>query len=277
MRKKIDELVEYLFMSHGIDLSGFDSSFIEKSVERRIEGQVGFSFSDYVTFLKENQTEVTLLVDSLHIAYSEFFRNPLTFSSLEILLLPLLWAKKRNEKSSELRIWSAACAAGQEAYSIAMLLDELKQKSNHKFSYRIFATDNNPAELAKAEKGIFNPGALNNVNLRRIDIYFTRNVDNYCVSALLKNQIDFSYFDLLTDQRACPTPSIFGNFDLVFCSNLLFYYKTEARLQILDKIANTMAPGGYLVTGETEREFLKQNNFQEVFAHSAIFQKNFIN
>ena len=277
MRINIEELVEYLFTSHGVDLSGFDISFIEKSVARRMESQNHSSYSDYVTFLKDNQSEVTPLVDSMHIAYSEFFRNPLTFSSLEMLLLPHLWAKKRNEKSSELRIWSAACASGQEAYSIAILLDELKQKSNHKFSYRIFGTDNNPAELAKAEKGMFTPEALNNLSMRRIDTYFTRSRDSYFISPLLKNQVDFSYFDLLTDERACPTPSIFGNFDLVFCSNLLFYYKTEAQIQILEKIANTLAPGGYLVTGETERELLKKNNFQEVYAYAAIFQKNFIN
>ena len=277
MRKKINELIEYLFLSHGIDLSGFDNAFIEKTVERRLDGHHGFTINDYVSFLKANEEEVIHLVDSMHISYSEFFRNPLTFSCLEMLVLPLLWTKKKYEKSSELRIWSAACASGQEAYSIAMLLDELKQKSDHKFSYRIFATDNNPAELAKAEKGIFGAATINNVIMRRLDAYFERSNDSFSVVASLKKQIDFSYFDLLTDHRACPTPSIFGNFDLVFCSNLLFYYKPAAQVQMLDKIANTMAPGAYLVTGETERDLLKKNNYQEAFAYSGIFQKNFIN
>ena len=97
MRKKINELIEYLFLSHGIDLSGFDNAFIEKTVERRLDGHHGFTINDYVSFLKANEEEVIHLVDSMHISYSEFFRNPLPFSCLEMLVLPLLWTKKKYD------------------------------------------------------------------------------------------------------------------------------------------------------------------------------------
>jgi chemotaxis methyl-accepting protein methylase len=85
--------------------------------------------------------------------------------------------------------------------------------------------------------------------------------------------VDFSFFDLLSDQGACPASSIYGNFDLVLCCNLLFYYKPEFRTRILEKLSNTLAPGGFLVTGETEREILLKNGYREYIEFSSIFLK----
>jgi chemotaxis methyl-accepting protein methylase len=104
--------------------------------------------------------------------------------------------------------------------------------------------------------------------------YFTRKGDNFIISSKLREYMDFSLFDLLTEQGESPPASIYGNFDLIFCSNVLFYYKPELRLRILDKLSKNLSPGGFLVTGETERELVKNYKFREVVAHSAIFQKN---
>jgi len=80
-------------------------------------------------------------------------------------------------------------------------------------------------------------------------------------------------FDLFDEQLLCPPGCIFGDFDLVLCSNLLFYYKDEYRKSILERIGKCMKSGGYLVTGEVERDILLCHNFREVFPQSAIFQK----
>ena len=273
MEIKSSDIVELLKSSHGIDISVYDDSFIAKSIGNRRSVNGNMSLSDYYFLLKTNWNEGFLFLDSLHIAYSEFFRNPLTFALLEQVVLPLLWAKKKKEKGNELRIWSAACASGQESYSTAILLDEMKENSTEKINFRIFATDNNQVEIEKAQEGIFSSGSLKKVTLKRIQTYFVQHEETYAVTGLLKNYVDFSCFDLLLDQKACPTPSIYGNFDLVLCSNLLFYYKPEFRERILEKIDNTLAPGAYLVTGETEREILMKYNYHEVLENSAIFQK----
>jgi chemotaxis methyl-accepting protein methylase len=274
MEKKIGELVEFLSVSHGIDISGYDGTFVKKAIDRRLTFHDHIDLNKYLTLLTSNSKEVDELIDSLHISFSEFFRNPLTFACLEQNIVPLLLARKQKQKQMELRIWSAACASGQEAYSMAILLDEMNCNRIEKFNFRIFATDNNPDELRKAERGHFSAANLNKVTLQRFQTYFSGKDENFDISPRLLEYLDFSYFDLLDDQRSCPAPSIYGNFDIIFCSNLLFYYKPASRQRILEKIGNTLASGGFLVTGETERDILTKNNFREVFANSAIFQKN---
>jgi chemotaxis methyl-accepting protein methylase len=180
---------------------------------------------------------------------------------------------KRKEKS--IRIWSAACASGPEPYSLAMLADEISGSHTGNIDFRIFATDNNLPELSKAGMGIFPAISMTKVTLKRAQSYFTRDGEQYTISPHLKGMVDFSYFDLLSDSRSCPEPSIYGNFDLVMCSNLLFYYQPELRLKILGKVEATMTPGAFLVTGETERDLLLKNGYQEVIEYSAIFRKRY--
>ena len=273
MGKEVIDIAELLKDSTGVDISCFDDSFLLKSIEKRLIVKAIPSLDDYFHYLKIHPKEAVSFLDSLNISFSEFFRNPLTFAYLEQLVLPILVAKKKKEKGNELRIWSAACASGQEAYSLAILLDEMRENLSEKLDFRIFATDNNNLELGKAWEGVYSSFVLNKVTLKRMNSYFVRDNENYLLAPSLKNYVDFSYFDLLSDQRTCPEPSIYGNFDLVMCSNLLFYYRPGCRKRILEKIGQTMAPGAYLVTGETERDILTKYNYQEVFENSAIFQK----
>jgi chemotaxis protein methyltransferase CheR len=273
MENLISEIVDFLMVSYETDVSGFDKAFVETSIDRRLATHKNLTISDYISFLKINPEETKLLIESLHISHSEFFRNPLTFAFLEQFILPHLWAQKQKENNAEIRIWSAACASGQEAYSIAILLDELNQQSAKKINYRIFATDNNASELEKAKNGFFDSSAIQKISLRRVQNYFILKNEGYSISPAIKKQVDFSLFDLLTDQRSSPTPSIYGNFDLVFCSNVLFYYMPASRKRMIEKIGKTLANGGFLVTGETEREFLQKNGYVEVYMNSAIFQK----
>lgn len=256
-----------------IDLSVFDPAFLERTITSRMASNSIKSADLYLNNLQENKEEQTELARALNNSYSEFFRNPLTFTYLEQVILPQLIERKKARNENEIRIWSSACASGQEAYSLAILCDELIETTNAKIAYRIFATDICEDEIDHAQKGVYNAITLNKVTLKRIQTYFARRGDTYSVAVLLKEYIDFSTFDLLLAHGACPPASVYGNFDVVFCSNLLFYYQSEYRKRILEKIGNSLAPGGYLVTGESEREIAKRNNFREVFINSGIFQK----
>jgi chemotaxis methyl-accepting protein methylase len=103
--------------------------------------------------VKTSNEECGLLVASLNNTFSEFFRNTLTFAYLEQIVLPGIIERKKREKHREIRIWSAACASGQEPYSIAILIDELIRVQNANLSCHIFATDINPSEITVAKKG----------------------------------------------------------------------------------------------------------------------------
>jgi chemotaxis protein methyltransferase CheR len=273
MNLETAKIIQFIKEDYGLDISMYDDSFLEKTIKCRMAAASCETGAEYSYFLANSPDEPTVLIGQLGNSYSEFFRNPLTFAYLEQVIFPMLFEKKKISKEKEVRIWSAACASGQEAYSLAILCDELTENAPGKLSYRIFATDINPEELANARKGIYPPASLNKVTQKRLQTYFTPDGEAYRISPKLSNCIDFSVFDLLSNHCFCPPASIYGNFDLIFCSNLLFYFKPEFRKHILSKAFHCLSPAGYLVTGESEREIVKKSDFREVFAHSAIFQK----
>jgi len=265
-------IIDLLKSLKGIDLSIYDDSFLDKTLQKRIAETNCSTVDDYCSFIKQNTGEIEIIFNSLHISYSEFFRNPLTFAVLEQIILPSIVMKIKNTSRKEVRVWSAACAAGQEAYSLAILLEELKNRNNKEFTCRIFATDQSDSVIEEAENGRFPENALNNVDLKRVKQWFTKNGDLYSVNQILKDNISFSIFDLFNEKLSSPSESIFGDFDLVLCANLLFYYNNEYRNIIIKKAVNSLTVGGYLITGETEREILKNYNLHEVYPMSGIFQ-----
>jgi chemotaxis protein methyltransferase CheR len=273
MNRGLTGLIEISKQNHSRDISIFDEDFLQKTLDKRAAAYA-VSPAGYLAFLAGNPAEMEAFSQSLIISFSEFFRNPLTFSFLEQVVLPYLLEKKEKNGQREIRIWSAGCAAGMEAYSIAILLDELTA-THEGVSYRIFATDLSEPALDSARRGEYEAAALQNVRLKHLGKYFSRQEEYYRIDPRLCEHIDFSRFDLLDEQCTCPPASIFGNFDLVFCSNLLFYYREDIRQTILSKIQRCLSPDGYLVTGEAERAIVeKMADFQAVAPLVSIY-KNF--
>ena len=274
MKETIKNIKNLIMRTKGIDINRYDEMFIKKSINIRITDKLCLSEEMYLKLLENNDEEVDLLLGLLQNSYSEFFRNPLTFAVLEHILIPAIILKKKNANKKEIRIWSAASAAGQEAYSLAIILEEFQNNNYERFKFRIFATDQSQFQLSEAQMGDFEASSLNNMSFKRVKQCFDKNGSRYKIKPELKKNINFSVFDLLNEHLSSPPQSIFGDFDLVFCANLLFYYKPESRRIMLEKVENCMAEDGYLITGEAEREIFLNNNFKEVYPYSAIFQKN---
>jgi chemotaxis protein methyltransferase CheR len=263
-------ITEILMANHGTDISMFDESFVNNCIVQRIEKTACNDATAYCSMIAEDKTEAERLTGSFQVSYSEFFRNPLTFSVLERILLPELIY--RNNKNHKLRIWSAACAGGHEAYSMAILLENLMGRSEE-FRYGIFATDQDEKQITKAQEGVFYKEAVGKVTLKDSAQWFVQSGNSYSVAPALKKNIRFSVFDLLNPHYSSPPESIYGDFDLVLCANVLFYYKPAYQKIIIEKIKNSLAEDGLIVTGETERELFRAGNFTEVFPKSAIFRK----
>ena len=155
------------------DLSVYDDTFLQNTINSRRTALGIGTDREYLNYLENDAQEATFFIGRLTNSYSEFFRNPLTFAYLEQVILPQLIEKKKIGKENEIRIWSAACASGQESYSIAILCDELIETKKTDINYLIFATDIDPIELLKAQKGIYQSATLGKVTLKRIQTYFT--------------------------------------------------------------------------------------------------------
>jgi chemotaxis protein methyltransferase CheR len=274
MNAELDAIVRVMRDSHGIDISMYDSSFLANSVEKRVSAASAKTAAAYAEALPGDDAEAEAFADSLNITYSEFFRNSLTFALLEQLILPSLIEHGQKTGRAEIRVWSAGCAAGQEPYSVAMLLDELLSARGDAVGFRFFATDRSDAELASARKGAYDRAAVGNVRLRHIRHYFTRKGETYQVIPRLRERIAFSVYDLLDGHGVCPPVSIYGDFDLVICSNLLFYYRPGVRQLVLDNISSCLAPHGYLMTGEAERAIVQAaGGFRALAPPAALFRK----
>jgi len=267
----ITEIIDVMKAVHGLDISMFDHSFLTKSIEKMSAAVNASIHGKYSGLIAADRKLANTLFESLNISYSEFLRNPLTFAVLEQVILPSLIDEK--QASSEIRIWSAACAAGQEPYSIAMLLDDLIRRKEKKSRFRIFGTDVSEKELERARKGVYSVSDLENVGTGMVIKYFTQKGDNYIISEQIRGQVYFAFHDLLDPNNISPASSIFGDFDLVCCSNLLFYYNPEIRQQILNRLYLSLSPDGYLVTGEAERDIIQRHKFIPVAVPSNVFRK----
>ncbi|MGE0020281.1 MAG: protein-glutamate O-methyltransferase CheR, partial [Draconibacterium sp.] len=238
MRNNINCVAEFLIQTKGIDIRCYDDLYVSKLIEKRLQSRGLDSDFDYCRLIDTEKNEALEFLTALNNTFSEFFRNTFTFEILGQFVIPELTKQKK-----EIRIWSAACAAGQEPYSIAILCDEFSNSTDKSPRFRIFASDINSNELKKAVEGVYTENSLGNVTLKRLTNYFVHNIGNYSVKQNLKNYIDFSEYNLFTNENMFPPSSIFGNFDLDFCTNLLFYFKPECRQQILKKITGSLAPG----------------------------------
>ncbi len=272
MNGMIRNITEIFMNKYGMDISMFDESFLNKTILQRIGTTQCLDIADYSRFVGEDSKEAGLVLDLLRVSYSVFFRNPLTFSVLESIVLPEIIFRKRENKRKEIRIWSAACAGGHEPYSMAMILENLKGQ-NDQFSYRIFGTDMDEVQITKAHKGEYSKESVGNIRKNQLDQWFTRSGSSYVVIPKLKKHCEFYVFNLLSTHSS-PPESIYGDFDLVLCTNILFYYKPAYRTIIMDKIRDSLAEDGLVITGEAERDILKAGNFKEAFPQSAIFRKN---
>lgn len=260
------------FNIDGMKLSMFDESFVNHTLQQRIDVTGCTDIKGYRRFVAENSHEAELFKELLQVSYSLFFRNTFTFAVLENIVLPQILNSRGHKKNREIRIWSAACAGGQEPYSLAILLQSLIRPEEN-ISYRIFGTDRNDCQIEIAKTGQYSKESMANIRQCHLDQWFTRTGNTYAIADRLKNHCEFYIFNLLSDLNS-PPESIYGDFDLVLCANILFYYKPMYQKIILDKITESLAADGLLVTGEAEREIvIRGGRFREVYPHSAIFRR----
>jgi chemotaxis methyl-accepting protein methylase len=273
MNDDLHQIVKTMSVMHGKNISRYDESFLLKSLEKRMAETSNPTIADYCRYLSKEEWEAEEFYRSLNITYSEFFRNPLTVAVLEQRVLPRLIDEKQESGTAEIRVWSAGCAAGQEAYSVACLLDELLAARKTSLSYRIFATDISEKCLALARRGVYDAAAVQNVRLKHLKSCFESHNGVYSIAGRIKERIEFSFYDLLDERSTSPPGSIYGDFDLVFCSNLLFYYTPTIQQFILNKVCHSLSYGGYFVTGEAERGIVEATNLGEIFPMSAVYRK----
>ena len=257
----------------GLDISVFDHDYLEKKIRCRVNTLGIQNHNQYLNILATVPDEQLLLSKELGNSHSEFFRNSATFSALEQIIIPQIYEGKGENHSQEIRIWSAGCASGQEPYSLAMLFDYYNESQTHRINYRIFATDNSAKELEKAQSGNYELKTVKNTRLELAERYMNRTGNIFTINSTLKEKIIFSNYDLLDVNSSSPPSSIYGDFDLIMCCNVLYYYKPEIQKAMLQKIYRSLNKGGFFVTGEAEAHFVNSSSKFKSYNSNTIFCK----
>ena len=184
------------------------------------------------------------IVEAMTTNESFFFRDMGAFKILRETLLPRLIASRAA--SRELRIWSAACSSGQEPYSIAIILDEMKDRLAG-WRIDLLATDLSTEMIARSRAGLYSHFEVQRgLPVQYLMKYFEKQGDGWVIAPALRKAVDFRPFNLLDE------PAGFGTFDIVLCRNVLIYFDVPDKTKILDRIARHLAPDGALFLGGAE-------------------------
>ncbi|MGO8950238.1 MAG: CheR family methyltransferase [Ktedonobacterales bacterium] len=260
-------LLEQVRQHTGIDFSQYKSPTILRRLYRRIVATGGNTLHDYLQVLQEHPEEYQRLVASFLINVTEFFRDPALFSFMREQILPDLIAHARARGAPhEVRIWSAGCSTGEEAYSIAILLAEVLGPDVLQFTIRIFATDADTDAVFFARRGWYPAVALTNIPDELRTRYFTQVESGYEVAKAIRSMVIFGEHDL--GQRA-PFPHM----DLVVCRNVLIYFTSELQLRALQLFAFSLRDGGYLVLGNAESASVMPNHFGLVHPRFKVYRR----
>lgn len=269
----VEKVCVILSKKHFDCVNNFDKNLITNTIINRLRNSKFACQEEYLKFLDNDKSEADQLFFSFYITYSEFFRNKFTFAILEKQILPNLFNNKRESKDKEIKIWSAAAASGQEAYSISILLYELKSLFNNNLSYSIHATDIIEDEVRKAQSGAFHAQTLDNVPFSFIKKHFISENDHFTVKSHIKKDITFSIFDLTNPDYIVPNNCVFGCYDIIFCSNVIMYYSPQVRKNIIEKLLYTLCDDGYIICDEAEIAIFQSLNLKQAYPNSAIFKK----
>jgi len=227
-----------------VDFRQYKSSTILRRIGRRMTVTHQKTMRDYLGYLSEHSEEVGELVKAFLINVTQFFRDAEAFAYLKSETLPKLIDQAR-ERDKVLRIWTAGCASGEEAYSLAIILTDLLGAELSTWSVKIFATDLDEAAITFARRGLYSENLLKDIPIEYRNRFFERVDYGYRISKTLRQMVIFGQQDL---SRSAPFPRI----NLVLCRNVLIYFAPELQDYVLHQFAFSLAPGGYLFLGKAE-------------------------
>ncbi len=233
-----------LLRSHsGHDFSLYKQSTILRRIKRRMAINQIERVDKYVQFLRQNSNELEMLFHELLIGVTSFFRDPDAYDSLQANVIPSLFTEKDGERT--VRAWVPGCSTGEEAYSIAILLQEYVDKIGQPYTLQIFATDIDRESIENARAGIFPASIALDVSSERLTRFFTAHEDTFQVKKSIRDLLIFAEQDVTKDPP-------FSRIDLLTCRNLLIYFEAELQKKVLPVFHYALRKGGFLFLGTSE-------------------------
>jgi two-component system CheB/CheR fusion protein len=237
------DIFTQLRMRTGHDFSNYKRATMLRRIERRVGIMELTGLPQYAHFLRDNRGEAQALMKDLLISVTNFFRDPKSIEALAKNVLPKTVGGKRE--GDHLRVWIAGCATGEEAYTLAILLNESLESLATPQQIQIFATDLDAEAIAVAREGYYSDAEVADISPERLRRYFSKEQDGYRIRRELRETILFAVHNVIKDPP-------FSHLDLVSCRNLLIYLNRAAQARVLEVIHFALNPGGHLFLGSSE-------------------------
>jgi two-component system CheB/CheR fusion protein len=249
----------------GINFEDFKHGTVLRRLEHRMQTVGAESLDQLAERVSASREEAIALSQDILVGVTQFFRDPLMWRRLEEKCLDDL-VREASKAKRPLRCWIAGCATGQEAYTLAMLLDEARARIDPNLAVKIFATDVHDRALATARDGLYSEEELAGIDPERREAYFQAEDGRWRVVPELRAMIAFSNHNLLVDAP-------FTRIDLLACRNTLIYFTQSAQLNALWAFGFALRRGGVLVLGDSEALGPAEVDFNEVVDQHRIFRK----
>lgn len=234
----------------GIKLPGGKRLMLEGRLQKRVRALNYFDLKEYVEHLYDSlDTELMHLIDVVTTNKTDFFREPSHFAFMRDIAVPQ-FLQSRSGRSRDLKIWSAACSTGMEAYTAAMVLEEML-RSGSRFRFCILGTDISSSVLRVAESAIYTCEALEPVPAEFAKRYFLKSrnplSDEVRVVPEVRRRVNFMRMNLMDSSYP-----VDRDVDIIFCRNVLIYFERETQRKVVEQLCGHLRPGGYLMVGHSE-------------------------
>ncbi|HNY12393.1 MAG TPA: protein-glutamate O-methyltransferase CheR [Candidatus Wallbacteria bacterium] len=255
---QFDKIIKLLYNICGIALDERKKILVSSRLQKRLRELELSNFDEYIDILDNDVTgaELSAMVDALTTNVTGFFRELAHFELLKKIVL-----SRGFEERQKLKIWSAGCSSGEEAYSIAITLCEVLGDFSLA-DVRILATDISTRMLSTAKAGVYERNDIKNVSLNFIKKYFRQcanpDPNHFSIKDFIRKIISFARLNLVGDW------AMKGQFDVIFCRNVMIYFDRRVQERLLERFWRILMPGGYLFIGHSESLTVISHRFKYV-------------
>lgn len=260
----LEEIFRLVYKQSGHDFHFYKTPTIIRRISRRMSHHGIKRLEEYVTFLQQNPDECSNLGKDFLIGVTKFFRDPAAYEVLYNHVFPAIVAEKKD--ADIIKIWVSACSTGEEAYSLAILMDKFLTARQISFEVKIFATDIDEASLELASKGVFPESIANDIDPDLLEKYFIRDGDHYQINQYIRKQIVFAKHNIIKD------PPFIKN-DLVTCRNMLIYMSTILQKKIIATLHFALNHSSFLWLGPSESVANGLDGLEEVNSKWKVFRR----
>jgi len=255
----------------GIFFDNASKYLLENRLARRLTALNLSTFRDYYQYLRYNRRKDQELMDIMDLLTTNktyFFREAFQLKAFTDEIIPELLQEKSSSGKRSLRIWSAGCSTGEEAYTIAMLLHGITELRGWKIE--IVGTDISQRVLQHARRAVYGKSAFRATDDAYVKRFFVEQDDGLKVCEEIRDLVTISHLNLFETNRMV----MLGKMDLIFCRNVIIYFDLAAKKRVVESFFNTLSEGGYLLLGHSESLMNVTTRFTlRHFKNDMIYQK----